>query len=61
MSYSQTTLLLLVAGMLTTGTVNTILNKLQDLTCVEHCDAVDPSSPVHFEQPLWQVSFKATR
>ena len=55
MAYTQTTILLLVIGMLSTGTVNTILNKLQDLTCVENCDSPDPDARHHFEQPLWQV------
>jgi len=54
MSYSQSMLLLLVAGMLFTGTINTILNKLQDLTCVENCDA-RPSEQHHYEQPIWQT------
>ena len=54
MPYSQSILLLLVAGMLFTGTINTILNKLQDLTCVENCD-VDPSQQHLFEQPIWQT------
>ncbi|KAL2919712.1 hypothetical protein HK105_200626 [Polyrhizophydium stewartii] len=46
-------LLLLVGGMLFTGTINTLLNKLQDLTCVEHCD--DPARRHNFEQPVWQT------
>lgn len=54
MAYSQSMLLLLIAGMLFTGTINTILNKLQDLTCVENCDG-DPSERHHFEQPIWQT------
>lgn len=54
MPYSQTVLLLLVAGMLFTGTINTILNKLQDLTCVENCDA-DTDERHLFEQPIWQT------
>jgi hypothetical protein len=54
MSYSQSALLLLIGGMLFTGTINTILNKLQDLTCVDNCDA-DPQQQVRFEQPIWQT------
>ena len=46
-------LIFLVVGMLTTGTINTILNKLQDLTCVKFCD--DPVKREYFEQPVWQV------
>ncbi|KAJ3291177.1 hypothetical protein HK104_006285 [Borealophlyctis nickersoniae] len=48
-------LLMLVLGMLFTGTVNTILNKLQDLTCVENCDDPDPKKRRYFEQPVWQT------
>ncbi|KAI9104434.1 hypothetical protein DFS34DRAFT_194009 [Phlyctochytrium arcticum] len=45
----------LVLGMLFTGTINTILNKLQDMTCVGNCDDPDPSKREYFEQPLWQT------
>jgi drug/metabolite transporter (DMT)-like permease len=51
---NQTFLIILVAGMLFTGTINTLLNKLQDLTCVSNCDQ-DPSLRKHFEQPLIQT------
>ncbi|KNC98291.1 uncharacterized protein SPPG_06687 [Spizellomyces punctatus DAOM BR117] len=47
--------LVLVLGMLFTGTVNTILNKLQDMTCVENCEDPDTSRREYFEQPLWQT------
>src|SRR5690242_16475592 len=47
--------LVLVVGMLLTGTINTILNKLQDNTCVENCDDPDPKRRHLFEQPLWQT------
>lgn len=40
--------------MLFTGTINTILNKLQDLTCVENCDS-DIGERQLFEQPIWQT------
>ena|SRR5688572_11462943 len=45
--------LLLVTGMLISGVCNTILNKLQDMTCVENCD--DPELSKYFEQPIWQT------
>ncbi|KAJ3159731.1 hypothetical protein HDU86_001381 [Geranomyces michiganensis] len=48
-------LLTLVSGMLLSGTLNTILNKLQDNTCVGNCDAPDGKNRRHFEQPLWQT------
>ncbi|KAL5036600.1 hypothetical protein BDV3_005795 [Batrachochytrium dendrobatidis] len=51
----QSLLLFLVVGMLFTGTINTLLNKLQDLTCVAHCDDPDKSRRHYFEQPLWQT------
>ncbi len=43
----------LIAGMLFTGTINTLLNKFQDMQCVKHCD--DPLKREFFEQPIWQV------
>ncbi|KAJ3190436.1 hypothetical protein HDU85_000732 [Gaertneriomyces sp. JEL0708] len=47
--------LVLVVGMLFTGTINTLLNKLQDLVCVGGCDNPDPSKRHYFEQPVWQT------
>jgi hypothetical protein len=44
--------LLIVAGMLATGTSNTILTKLQNKQCVQNCDGTDKK---FFEQPIWQV------
>ncbi|KAJ3204521.1 hypothetical protein HDU82_005783 [Entophlyctis luteolus] len=38
--------------MLTTGSLNTILNKFQDLQCVRDCEG---PSPKLFEQPVWQT------
>lgn len=44
--------------MLVTGTINTILTKFQDYTCVENCDCKgtfnSDCTPVYFEQPIWQ-------
>ncbi|KAI9597115.1 hypothetical protein BDF19DRAFT_435876 [Syncephalis fuscata] len=46
---------LLVVGMLFTGTCNTILNKVQDMQCVENCDDPDHSKRKYFEQPIYQT------
>ncbi|KAJ1913018.1 hypothetical protein IWQ60_009397 [Tieghemiomyces parasiticus] len=45
----------LVSGMLLTGTLNTLLTKLQDLQCVGNCDDPDPKRRRLFEQPTWQT------
>ncbi|GAB5585254.1 hypothetical protein Unana1_00154 [Umbelopsis nana] len=47
--------LILVAGMLVSGVANTILNKLQDMQCVENCSDPDPTKRLYFEQPVWQT------
>ncbi|KAI8922934.1 hypothetical protein BC831DRAFT_473599 [Entophlyctis helioformis] len=52
---TQTFVAMLVVGMLFTGTVNTLLNKLQDLTCVSHCDEPDKTKRHYFEQPVFQT------
>ncbi|KAI3641975.1 hypothetical protein MP228_011530 [Amoeboaphelidium protococcarum] len=44
--------LLLVVGMLATGTANTLLNKFQDKQCVRDCDT---DNPKHYAQPVWQT------
>ncbi|KAJ2782169.1 hypothetical protein H4R18_002434 [Coemansia javaensis] len=46
---------LLAAGMLATGTANTLLTKLQDKQCVANCDDPDPANRRLFEQPVWQT------
>lgn len=46
---------LLVAGMLLTGISNSLLNKYQDMQCVENCDHIDPRKHVEFSQPVWQT------
>ena len=58
MTYTPAALGFLVGGMLFTGTINTLLNKLQDLTCVDNCDAPIESEKKHFEQPLFQVGIQ---
>ncbi|KAI7826807.1 hypothetical protein BX661DRAFT_183494 [Kickxella alabastrina] len=47
--------LILTAGMLATGTLNTLLTKLQDKQCVGNCDNPDMSKREYFEQPVWQT------
>ncbi|KAJ2079479.1 hypothetical protein H4R24_003747 [Coemansia sp. RSA 988] len=46
---------ILSAGMLVTGTANTLLTKLQDKQCVRNCDDPDVSKHENFEQPVWQT------
>ncbi|KAI9473406.1 MAG: hypothetical protein EXX96DRAFT_577827 [Benjaminiella poitrasii] len=55
MSTGASTTLVLVVGMLISGVCNTILNKFQDMQCVDHCDDPDPKNRVYFEQPIWQT------
>ncbi|KAJ2344177.1 hypothetical protein IWW50_004823 [Coemansia erecta] len=45
----------LAAGMLLTGTLNTLLTKHQDQQCVGNCDDPDPAKRELFEQPVWQT------
>ncbi|KAJ2849343.1 hypothetical protein IWW36_002701 [Coemansia brasiliensis] len=45
----------LSAGMLVTGTLNTLLTKLQDQQCIANCDDPDPTQHKLFEQPVWQT------
>ncbi|KAJ2237756.1 hypothetical protein H4R99_000717 [Coemansia sp. RSA 1722] len=45
----------LTVGMLVTGTLNTLLTKLQDKQCVGNCSDPDPSKREYFEQPVWQT------
>lgn len=55
MTISTSLLIILVSGMLFTGTINTILNKLQDIQCVDKCNEQDPNNRIYFEQPVWQT------
>ena len=41
---------LLVVGMITTGSINSLFYKYQDFQCVENCDQ-DKSKWVTYEQP----------
>jgi drug/metabolite transporter (DMT)-like permease len=56
MSSKTTTMYFLVFGMLATGTINTLLNKYQDLQCVAvDASTCDPKHGPFFEQPLLQT------
>ncbi|KAK7693263.1 hypothetical protein QCA50_002830 [Cerrena zonata] len=45
----------LVAGMLITGSSNSLWSKWQDMQCVENCDDPNPRHHVLYEQPIWQT------
>ncbi|KIY51074.1 hypothetical protein FISHEDRAFT_71368 [Fistulina hepatica ATCC 64428] len=45
----------LLAGMIITGSSNSLWTKWQDMQCVENCDDPDPRKRVLFEQPVWQT------
>ncbi|KAJ6546507.1 hypothetical protein DFH09DRAFT_1171218 [Mycena vulgaris] len=42
----------LLAGMIITGSSNSLWSKWQDMQCVEDCDS---NNPVLYEQPVWQT------
>ncbi|KAG2195350.1 hypothetical protein INT46_000900 [Mucor plumbeus] len=54
-SVGKSATLILVVGMLVSGVCNTILNKFQDMQCVDNCDDPDPKKRAYFEQPIWQT------
>ncbi|KAJ7940816.1 hypothetical protein B0H13DRAFT_2226163 [Mycena leptocephala] len=43
---------ILLAGMIITGSSNSLWSKWQDMQCVEDCDS---DHPVLYEQPVWQT------
>lgn len=43
---------ILLAGMIITGSSNSLWSKWQDMQCVEDCDT---AHPVLYEQPVWQT------
>ncbi|KAI5123311.1 hypothetical protein M0805_009332 [Coniferiporia weirii] len=45
----------LIAGMIITGSSNSLWSKWQDMQCVENCDDPDPRHQVLYEQPVWQT------
>ena len=49
------TIVFLVAGVLTTGCLNSIFTKYQDNQCVGNCDDPNPGNQKKFEQPVLQT------
>ncbi|KAH9952193.1 hypothetical protein B0H21DRAFT_684191 [Amylocystis lapponica] len=45
----------LIAGMLITGSSNSLWSKWQDMQCVENCADPNPARHVLYEQPVWQT------
>ncbi|KAF5365781.1 hypothetical protein D9758_003181 [Tetrapyrgos nigripes] len=45
----------LLAGMILTGSSNSLWSKWQDMQCVENCDSPDPAQRILYEQPVWQT------
>ncbi|CAA7265396.1 unnamed protein product [Cyclocybe aegerita] len=45
----------LLAGMILTGSSNSLWSKWQDMQCVENCNDPDPTNHVLYEQPVWQT------
>jgi hypothetical protein len=46
---------ILLAGMIITGSSNSLWSKWQDMQCVENCSDPNPASHVLYEQPVWQT------
>jgi drug/metabolite transporter (DMT)-like permease len=46
---------ILLAGMILTGSSNSLWSKWQDMQCVENCNDPDPRGRVLYEQPVWQT------
>ncbi|OSD02886.1 hypothetical protein PYCCODRAFT_1435170 [Trametes coccinea BRFM310] len=46
---------ILIAGMLITGSSNSLWSKWQDMQCVENCNDPNPANHVLYEQPVWQT------
>lgn len=46
---------LIVAGTIVSGCLNSLLTKFQDNQCVAHCNNPDPSKRKYFEQPAIQT------
>ncbi|KAF9566265.1 hypothetical protein CPC08DRAFT_682585 [Agrocybe pediades] len=44
----------LLAGMILTGSSNSLWSKWQDMQCVENCSDPNPRNHVLYEQPVWQ-------
>ncbi|KAG1803559.1 uncharacterized protein HD556DRAFT_1227206 [Suillus plorans] len=46
---------ILLAGMIITGSSNSLWSKWQDMQCVENCSDPNPAHHVLYEQPVWQT------
>ncbi|KAI6036541.1 hypothetical protein BKA83DRAFT_4164313 [Pisolithus microcarpus] len=46
---------ILLAGMIITGSSNSLWSKWQDMQCVENCSDPNPQNHVLYEQPVWQT------
>ncbi|KAG2157426.1 hypothetical protein DEU56DRAFT_906070 [Suillus clintonianus] len=46
---------ILLAGMIITGSSNSLWSKWQDMQCVENCSDPNPGNHVLYEQPVWQT------
>ncbi|KAG0705045.1 hypothetical protein DFH29DRAFT_908548 [Suillus ampliporus] len=46
---------ILLAGMIITGSSNSLWSKWQDMQCVENCSDPNPATHVLYEQPVWQT------
>ncbi|KIJ69344.1 hypothetical protein HYDPIDRAFT_123716 [Hydnomerulius pinastri MD-312] len=46
---------ILLAGMIITGSSNSLWSKWQDMQCVENCEDPNPQNHVLYEQPVWQT------
>ncbi|KAL0947099.1 hypothetical protein HGRIS_013237 [Hohenbuehelia grisea] len=46
---------ILLAGMILTGSSNSLWSKWQDMQCVENCSDPNPAERVLYEQPVWQT------
>ncbi|KIK97087.1 hypothetical protein PAXRUDRAFT_825301 [Paxillus rubicundulus Ve08.2h10] len=55
MPHSSPYIPFLLAGMIITGSSNSLWSKWQDMQCVENCDDPDPQNHVLYEQPVWQT------
>ncbi|KAF8559623.1 hypothetical protein OG21DRAFT_1430574 [Imleria badia] len=55
MPHSSLYIPVLLAGMIITGSSNSLWSKWQDMQCVENCGDPDPRNHVLYEQPVWQT------
>ncbi|KAL5529095.1 hypothetical protein ACEPAG_5069 [Sanghuangporus baumii] len=55
MAVSRLYVSILIAGMIITGSSNSLWSKWQDMQCVENCDDLNEWNHVLYEQPVWQT------